>query len=227
MGSKGRLDFAHMKWSVDQMEAMLQRWGSHSALIAFEPVNEPGDQTNLTVLKHFYREVRRMVRQYAPQSYFVFHESFRDDWKDWSDLFADGDTEMTAVDHHGYFAWEDDLKTVEQACNFIKSDCEFAAEFRAAGIEVWWGEWSLATDNCAMWLGGLNTGAPEPNAVCKPVSCRESYLPPDEFDTTFDRDSTEILSPYGSEDMSMIGIANNTCWDDSAHFSFEEVAKIA
>ena len=122
LGSKGRIDFAHIKWSLDQVEAMLQRWGSHSALIAFEPVNEPGDETNLNVLKNFYREARKMVRQYSPQSYFVFHESFRDHWKHWSDLFAEGDTEMTAVDHHGYFAWEDDLKTVEQACDFLKKD---------------------------------------------------------------------------------------------------------
>jgi hypothetical protein len=46
-----------------------------------------------------------MVRQYAPQAYFVFHNSFRPDWSDWEDLFAEGDRDMTAVDHHGYFAW--------------------------------------------------------------------------------------------------------------------------
>lgn len=40
------LNFAHMKWSVDQMEGILQRWGSHSAFIGLEPVNEPNYWTD-------------------------------------------------------------------------------------------------------------------------------------------------------------------------------------
>jgi len=57
------------------MEAILQRWGSHSALIGFEPVNEPAGVGNLVVLKAFYREVLKLVRRYAPHAYFVFHSS--------------------------------------------------------------------------------------------------------------------------------------------------------
>jgi hypothetical protein len=29
-------------------------------------------------------------------------------------------------------------------------------------MEVWIGEWSLATDVCAMWLGGFNDGNTDP-----------------------------------------------------------------
>ena len=87
------------------MEAMLRRWGSHPAFFAFEPVNEPWWNSDLTELKSWYREVRKLVQEHAPQAYFVFHNSFRPDWSDWSDLFAEGDRAMTAVDHHGYFAW--------------------------------------------------------------------------------------------------------------------------
>lgn len=219
------IDYAHIKWSLDQMEAMLQRWGSHSALIGFEPVNEPDWNTNAVILKDYYREVRRLVRRYAPNSYFVFHNSFHKEWDYWQDLFAAGDTAMTAVDHHGYFAWQG-KKTVADACEFIQGESDFAADFRAAGIEVWWGEWSLATDTCAMWLGGFNAGNVG-DATCERHSCPESYMPPDMFNTTFDRDSVDILGPYGADDMSQIGIANQTCWDDSKHFSFEEVGQIA
>lgn len=104
---------------------------------------------------------------------------------------------MTAVDHHGYFAWQS-IQTVEDACNFIDGESQFAADFRNAGIEVWWGEWSLATDTCAMWLGGFNDGAI--NAVCKPVECPYSYMPADEFDTSFDRNLSEPQKPYGGGD---------------------------
>jgi hypothetical protein len=48
------VNYAHFKWSLDQAEALLKKWGSHSALIGFEPVNEPF-KTNKVVLKDFYR----------------------------------------------------------------------------------------------------------------------------------------------------------------------------
>ena len=43
------------------MEAILKRFGSHSAVIGFEPVNEPWANSPLEVLYDFYREVRSMV----------------------------------------------------------------------------------------------------------------------------------------------------------------------
>ena len=43
------------------MEAILKMFGSHSALLGFEPVNEPWDKTPQNVLFDFYRKVRKMV----------------------------------------------------------------------------------------------------------------------------------------------------------------------
>jgi hypothetical protein len=83
---------------------MLQRWGSHPALIGFEPVNEPKN-TNLVVLKDFYRQVRKLVQRYAPQAYFVFHDGFHEDWNIWQDLFEKDDQEKVAIDTHGYYAF--------------------------------------------------------------------------------------------------------------------------
>lgn len=55
---------------------MLKRWGSHPAFVGFTPVNEPWWASDLTVLKGFYRDVRKLVQQHAPGAYFVFHDSF-------------------------------------------------------------------------------------------------------------------------------------------------------
>jgi hypothetical protein len=53
-------------------------------------------------------------------------------------------------------------------------------------------------------------------------------LPADEFDTTFDRSSTEPLGPYAqNKNHSVVGITNGTCWDDSELWSFEEVQQLA
>ena len=48
-------------------EHILQRWGSHSAFYAFEPVNEPlKTEATLPILKDYYRVVRKLVQRYAP-----------------------------------------------------------------------------------------------------------------------------------------------------------------
>ena len=39
------------------------------------------------------------------------------------------------------------------------------------------GEWSLATDNCAMWLNGFNDNLPGfPRLPCKYIPCSEPYM---------------------------------------------------
>ena len=97
------------------------------------------------------------MKRYAPQAYFIFFLPYNAvEWKDWSDLFAEDDRALVAADYHGYY-FHDYYPTVKSACDFLNdTDSAFTKEFRDNGIEVWWGEWSLATDSCAMWLGGLN-----------------------------------------------------------------------
>lgn len=69
-----------------------------------------------------------------------------------------------------------------------QSTVGYAKDFRENGYEVWIGEWSLATDTCALWLGGFNDANSNPTN-CKPVTCPRSYMPESEFDTSFDRGS--------------------------------------
>ena len=211
------------------MEAMLQRWGSHSAVIGFQPINEPTEFTPLDYLKDYYRRVRKLVKRYAPQAYFVFHESFRFSWDTWKDLFAPGDWNKVAVDHNGYTAWANKpYESVQEACDFIYDDLQDAAKFREAGCEVWWGEWSLATDNCALWLDGFNDVNPDyPKRNCKSVDCPISYMPADQFDTSFNRESTKPLGPWGDSDQTLCGITGGKCWTDAEQFSNEDVGKFA
>lgn len=43
------------------MQAILKKFGSHSAIVGFEPVNKPWEKTPLPILFDFYRKVRKMV----------------------------------------------------------------------------------------------------------------------------------------------------------------------
>ena len=99
------VDIDHIKWSLKQVEDILIRWGRHPALIGFEPVNEPWRNTPLYMLKAHYRDVRNLMKKHAPDAYFVFHDSFRTKWEDWTDLFGRHDRHKVAIDHHHYTAW--------------------------------------------------------------------------------------------------------------------------
>lgn len=77
----------------------------------------------------------------------------------WPKLFADGDWDKVAMDHHGFMAFWDydetrDL-TPEYFCNRFEDESKFTANLTNK-MEVWIGEWSFATDNCAHWLLGFN-----------------------------------------------------------------------
>lgn len=226
--NRGNWNFAHMKWSIDQAEALLKRFGNHSAVIGYEPVNEPSHLTSVA-LKEFYREVRKLVQRYAPQAYFVFHDSFDQDYEAWKDLFVEEDRHMVAVDHHGYLAWTMNA-TVEEYCTEWAQNVTGADPWVEAGYEVWWGEWSLATDTCAHWLGGFQDGKTNitewpGNVTCNPVPCPKSYMP-DDFKTDFDRE-VEWPFPRGAGIMDQVSVNKGMCWDDSLHFNHTQVQAIS
>jgi len=55
------INYDNINWSIRNSEKLLQRWGNHPAFGAFEPVNEPWWNSNIDVLKDFYRAVRKLV----------------------------------------------------------------------------------------------------------------------------------------------------------------------
>merc|ERR1712051_645247 len=62
--------------------------------------------------------------------------------------------------------------------------------------DVWVGEWSLASDVCALWLGGFNDANTDVDsrAPCQRVQCPTSYMTEQAVD--FDRAAAQ-LGPYG------------------------------
>lgn len=66
----------NVSWSVDQVTALMNRWGSHPALYALEAVNEPWWASDLDVLKEYYTRAREAVRAINSDTIFVFHDAF-------------------------------------------------------------------------------------------------------------------------------------------------------
>jgi len=138
-----------------------------------------------------------MMKRLAPQAYLVFHDGFISDGDYWDSVFPDDDMDKIALDHHAYSAFENAMYTVEENCAFFKGNAEKSAKTK---YELWIGEWSLATDECAMWLSGFNTGNANPSQQhpkyeCQWVDCPDGYLP-DEFKFELDK-SKDVYGPFG------------------------------
>jgi len=145
----------------------------------------------------------------------VFSDSLRFDGTNWEDMFRDNDCEKVVMNHHyeqmRYFEYED----TDQFCWRYKTVAWIADTTK---YEVWYGQWSLATDTCAQWIEGFNDGfTPPPHYGCDVAACPQTYLP-EPFNSDFDRDAG-ILGPYGGGWTSVTNIHSGQCVVDSSVFN--------
>lgn len=173
----------------------MDKWGQHPAVYALEPVNEPWGPTPRNTLYQFYRDVRDIVHGSNPDVKFVFYAyDFSDDW---NNLFDDDDHHNVVMDTHYYQAWWSAQDSIQSHCGAYWDNFAIADKIK---YELWIGEWSLATDVCAMWLGGFNDNSSPYVHTCKWVDCPKPYLT---GDVAIDLDrSAGKLGPFGNEDTS-------------------------
>ena len=111
----------------------------------------------MSVLKDYYRTVRSHMKESAPHLKFVFYAAGEFSGANWNDLFPDDDMENVILDKHNYNAWWSTESNISGYCtkphDGWNDQMAIAQEIK---YPVWIGEWSLATDVCAMWLGGFN-----------------------------------------------------------------------
>ena len=212
----------NLDWALDTIQGLLDTWGTHDALYAIEPVNEPWWATDLDTLKDFYRNVRNLMRDQQPHLKFVFHDSFHFDGNTWNDLFADDDIENVVMDTHEYYAWWEKRGDIGLYCDDYGAVMNMAQYVK---YDVWVGEWSLATDVCALWLGGFNDANTDASRTCQRVECPYSYL--DEHAVDFDR-TAETLGPYGAQGLTRdhATISNGTCAIDSDYYNDDDVMRL-
>ena len=173
-GSFDPLTFTYTAISWDNLRgtvSLLQRIAlslrSYSAVLGMEALNEPWQFTPLDVLKAFYWDAYWAVRAAAPEWLFVLHDSFRlDEWLG----FMKG-CPAVAIDTHVYQAWFD----IRSQDSFLENACSWRSrilELQRRSLPLLVGEWSLATDNCMMWLNGFHDNAPGyPKVQCGTAKC--------------------------------------------------------
>lgn len=152
-GNYTSINHSNIRHSLRVIQKIVDEYGGHPAVLGLEPVNEPWEKTPIEHLKRFYWEGYLIVKKKAPYWKYIMHDSFRFDPNIWGGFMAG--CPDRALDTHIYQAWLDPASRASfytDACHQKKS---IAAMEQAFGPVVV-GEWSLATDNCAMWLNGFN-----------------------------------------------------------------------
>lgn len=150
----------NINYSLHVIEKILDLYIHKSSFWGIEPVNEPWEHTPLDELKLFYKYVYdiyiRKLGKNIDQKVLVLHDSFRpSNWTDARFLEQDGIPKIKVyLDTHQYMAWGKSIPFN----NYIKGAYEWKQPDSI--FEVIVGEFSLATDNCMMWLNGFMDNLP-------------------------------------------------------------------
>ncbi|KAF1327794.1 putative exo-1,3-beta-glucanase, partial [Globisporangium splendens] len=190
------INYDNLNQSLTAVTEIITRYANNPAILGLQPVNEPWELTPMDVLKEYYWKSYKRVKALAPHWKFVIHDSFRFGVQYWS-TFMKGCPDI-ALDTHIYQAWNNPGTEAD----FFSNACQqkYTINTMEALMPVIVGEWSLATDNCLMWLNGFNDNLPGfPKVACKLEKCpiESLYLgkgfPGTPLDVT-----KPIQGPYGT-----------------------------
>eukprot|EP00540_Astrosyne_radiata_P010005 CAMPEP_0116830220 /NCGR_PEP_ID=MMETSP0418-20121206/4645_1 /TAXON_ID=1158023 /ORGANISM="Astrosyne radiata, Strain 13vi08-1A" /LENGTH=737 /DNA_ID=CAMNT_0004459305 /DNA_START=108 /DNA_END=2321 /DNA_ORIENTATION=- len=189
------IDWENINFSLKTIEIIAERYKDAPAVLGLEPVNEPWQNTPLEALKQYYWEGYLIVKRIAPRWKYVMHDSFRFSTEIWGGFMAG--CPDRALDTHIYQAWFDPASRASFYANACAQSASIVKMEKAFGPVVV-GEWSLATDNCAMWLNGFNDNLNGyPKLPCKFIKCGKSYLGPKQPGTPLDP-SLPLQGPFGT-----------------------------
>lgn len=177
------------------IQAIADRYKDHPAVLGLQPLNEPWEYSPIDELKKFYWDGYLIVKKAAPYWKYIMHDSFRFDPYIWGGFMAG--CPDRALDTHIYQAWKDPSSRETFYADACARKHDIAAMERAFGPVVV-GEWSLATDNCALWLNGFNDNLPGfPRLPCKYIPCADPYMGFDQPGTPVDP-GKPAQGPYGT-----------------------------
>ncbi|CAN0122225.1 unnamed protein product, partial [Scytosiphon promiscuus] len=170
-GAKNDSAIAH---TLLVIQTMVDMYANETAVMGLQPVNEPWQFTPIDWLKEFYWDGYHIVREQAPHWLFLMHDSFNFDVNTWGDFMKNCPT--IGLDTHIYQAWN----PPGPQAGYLAGACDARKQIESMeemGMPVIVGEWSLATDNCAMWLNGFQDNLPGfPQTTCQMVRCPLPYM---------------------------------------------------
>ena len=83
------INYENIQHGLNVIQAIVDRYSGHPAVLGLEPLNEPWQFTPIEELKKYYWEGYLIVKKGAPYWKYIMHDSFRFDPNIWGG-FMDG-----------------------------------------------------------------------------------------------------------------------------------------
>jgi len=167
---------------------IIKKYYNYPMLYGLCVLNEPWEFTPELFLKDFYQDIFVMFTEYmSGDKVFVIHDSFRSNiWENF-ELTENTKNITILIDSHQYTAWNGEYSSYE---NLIRSTSTWQSPYSKYKYVI--GEWSLAIDNCEMWLNGFMDNVPDyPLFECTYTVCPKSK----QFQFEL---SQSIFGPFGT-----------------------------
>jgi glucan 1,3-beta-glucosidase len=183
------INYNNIDFTKRVLYSIIDKYKHHNAVFGIEALNEPWFYSRVDLLKDFYYDVYKYIHYNAPHLKFIYHDSFRSDI--WDGFLVN--CSNVAIDWHIYQAW-DITRYGDQFLLEADNYAQYIDNFKQKGIQMVIGEYSLATDNCAMWLNGFQDNLEGyPITECKYAPCPFPYIDVKDLDRIH-----PIISPYGT-----------------------------
>lgn len=148
------INIENINYAYRVIENVLIKFKDNPYVWALSPMNEPWEYTPLYELKRFYKNIYDIFIVYWPKKALILHDSFRSTLWGSCDFLDDNLKVDVYLDTHQYIAWNDPVPfdiLIKNIQNW---------QFPQTCFKVIVGEFSLATDNCMMWLNGFMDNLP-------------------------------------------------------------------
>lgn len=150
-----RINNENIQYSLNVIDLILNKYKDYEGIWGLSPINEPWEYTPIDELKNFYKKVYdKVINKWTKEKVLILHDSFRGDlWQ--SCDFLDNPLEIDVyLDTHQYIAWNGPIPFDLLLTNINNW------KYPKTCFKVIVGEFSLATDNCMMWLNGFMDNLP-------------------------------------------------------------------
>lgn len=174
--SYDNINYNNIHFTLEVIQQVLNRYKNRKSFWGLEPINEPWEYTPLKELKYFYKNVYDIfLNEQLFNKVLILHDSFRPDkWKTAYFLESNGKPKIKIyLDTHQYMAWGKPIPFND----YILGAKRWKQPNSAFDIIV--GEFSLATDNCIMWLNGFmdnQNGYPLQTCFVEDCPYKDKYI---------------------------------------------------
>jgi len=187
-----KINFDNINLALNVINIILKKYKDYPNIWGLCPINEPWENIPEEILKYFYKKVYdSFIQIWEHKRALILHDSFRPYlWEscDFIDLDKNNIKIDIYLDTHQYKAWNEPV-LFDTLISSIKY-----WDYPKTCFKVIIGEFSLATDNCQMWLNGFMDNLPNyPLQQCYYEKCprlndgnNKNYI------------KNTIYGPYGS-----------------------------